>query len=205
MATTKAKNYYVGLNAIPFADKIEKKGQFDYLSWANAWDILKKIHPEAQRVVYEHDHTGLNYFTDGSFAYVKVGIIVNGLEHIDMLPIMNNRNKSIPCGEFDSMDVLNAIQRSTAKAIAMHGLGIQLWSGEDVAYATTNVKATAEAKPKGRVIHTLNIGDENLFKVLEYVAANKKLGLPKIVAQLQRKYKLSADVKKEIDKTFKAK
>jgi len=203
MATTKKNISYNVLNAIPFADKIERKGQFDYLSWANAWDMLKKRYPDAQRTVYENvdaDGRVINYFSDGRFAYVKVGITIEGLEHIDMLPVTDNRNKSIPIDQMDSMDINTTIQRSTAKAIAMHGLGIQLWSGEDVASATQ-----PKEKPKARVIHTLNIGDDNLFKVLEYVSANKKLGLPKLVSQLKRKYKITTEAQKEINKTFKSK
>ena len=56
---------YKKLNSIVVKDKVEKKGGMDYLSWANAWDMLKQEYPDAQRVVYESPHTGLNYFTDG--------------------------------------------------------------------------------------------------------------------------------------------
>tara|TARA_R110000751_G_scaffold1560_4_gene5804 strand:+ start:6559 stop:7170 length:612 start_codon:yes stop_codon:yes gene_type:complete len=203
MSTTKKNISYNVLNAIPFADKIERKGQFDYLSWANAWDMLKKRYPDAQRTVYENvdaDGRVINYFSDGRFAYVKVGITIEGLEHIDMLPVTDNRNKSIPIDQMDSMDINTTIQRSTAKSIAMHGLGIQLWSGEDVASATQ-----PKEKPKGRVIHTLEMGDDNWDKVLLYVADNKELGLAKIVGQLKRKYKVTTEVKKEIDNQIKSK
>ena len=54
MATTKKNISYQVLNAIPFADKIERKGQFDYLSWASAWDLLKKAYPTANRTIYEN-------------------------------------------------------------------------------------------------------------------------------------------------------
>ena len=127
-----SKNYFEELAKVPVKDKVEKKGNFDYLSWANAWSLIKLKYPKAQRNVYEDPHTGLNFFTDGKTAYVKVGIVVNDLEHIDYLPIMDYRNNSIRVEKITSMDVNTAIQRSTAKAVAMHGLGLSLWVGEDI-------------------------------------------------------------------------
>jgi hypothetical protein len=188
------------LSAINVKQMAEKKGKFNYLSWANAWALLKENHPDANRTVYESEHTGLNYFTDGKTASVKVGITVwqdpEDIEHIDYLPIMDYRNNSIPLEKITSMDVNTAIQRSTAKAIAMHGLGISIFKGEDLV-DIAKPPAPAPAKP----VHiTLDIGDLHWDKVLNYVAANKKLGLPKIVAQLETKYKLKAVVKKELSK-----
>ena len=88
------KSIYKTLSTINVRDKVEKKGGLDYLSWANAWHILKQNYPKAQRIIYEHDHTGFNFFTDGKTAWVKVGIVVNDIEHIDMLPVMDFRNNS---------------------------------------------------------------------------------------------------------------
>ena len=119
-----SKNYFEELAKVSIKDKVEKKGNFDYLSWANAWALIKLKYPNAQRNVYEDQATGLNFFTDGKTAYVKVGIVINDLEHIDYLPIMDFRNNSIRVEKITSMDVNTAIQRSTAKAVAMHGLGL---------------------------------------------------------------------------------
>lgn len=180
------------LSTISIKDKIERKGNLDYLSWANAWATLKQHYPDSQRKVYEHDHTGFNYFTDGKTAWVKVGITVNGLEHIDYLPIMDFRNNAVPIEKVTATDVNKAIQRSTAKAIAMHGLGLSLWTGEDVP------EMTATASNDTDDLVELNIGDDNWDKVLAYVEANKKLGAQKIGQQLKRKYKVSDSAKKEI-------
>jgi len=194
MATT--KSVYQKLSEINIKDKIERKGSLDYLSWANAWDLLKKNHPNAQRKVYESEHTGLNYFTDGRTAYVKVGIVIGEVEHIDYLPIMDYRNNSIPLEKITSTDTNKAIQRSTAKAIAMHGLGLSLWTGEDIPEMTAPpIRETSNGKPKTIV---LDIGDENWTKVLKYIGANHKLGITKIVEQLKVKYNVSASVKKEL-------
>ena len=74
---TKQSNYFEELAKVDIKDKVEKKGNFDYLSWANAWAFVKLKYPNAQRTVYEDQATGLNFFTDGRTAYVKVGITIN--------------------------------------------------------------------------------------------------------------------------------
>ena len=184
------------LSAINVKEKIERKGNLDYLSWANAWAMLKTIYPDAQRKVYEHEHTGFNYFTDGRTAYVKVGIIVGGIEHIDYLPVMDYRNNAIPVEKISAMDVNKTIQRSTAKAIAMHGLGLSLWTGEDMPEMVTEARSAVYA-PAPKLVE-LELSSESWTKVAQYVTANKQLGVTKIAQQLGRKYKLSAEVKKEI-------
>ena len=200
----KNKNIFKELSSISIKDKTDKKGKFSYLSWATAWSMIKSEHPNAQRKVYESEHTGLNFFTDGKTAYVKVGITINDMEHIDYLPVMDYRNNSIAIEKVTSMDVNTAIQRSTAKAIAMHGLGLSLWIGEDT---ITTIKPTQEVSknpmPTKSTHIQLNIGDENWQKVLKYVADNKDIGLPKIIKNLEVKYKIKPLVKKEISKHIK--
>jgi hypothetical protein len=185
----KKQTAFATLNAINVRDKVETKGKVEYLSWAFAWQMLKELYPTAQRVVYENPQTGLNFFTDGKTAYVKVGIAVDGIEHIDYLPVMDFRNASIPLEKITSMDVNKTIQRSTAKAIALHGLGLALWTGEDLPEAVTQVVE------KEVTLKTLKVGDENWDKVATYVSHNVALGFEKIEAQLSRKYKLNEAVK----------
>jgi hypothetical protein len=185
----KKQTAFATLNAINVRDKVETKGKVEYLSWAFAWQMLKELYPTAQRVVYENPLTGLNFFTDGKTAYVKVGIAVDGIEHIDYLPVMDFRNASIPLEKITSMDVNKTIQRSTAKAIALHGLGLALWTGEDLPEAVTQVVE------KEVTLKALKVGDENWDKVATYVSHNVALGFEKIEAQLSRKYKLNDAVK----------
>lgn len=196
----KITSVYETLSSISVKEKIERKGNLDYLSWANAWAMLKTAYPEAQRKVYEHDHTGFNYFTDGKSAYVKVGIIINNLEHIDYLPVMDFRNNAIPIEKITAMDVNKTIQRSTAKAIAMHGLGLSLWTGEDIPEMTTTAPAKVEAAEP--TLTELKKDTENWDRVVKYIEANKELGLEKVGKQLARKYKMSPAIKKEIANLF---
>ena len=124
-------NYFMALNAINVNDKTEKKNGLTYLSWAWAWGEVKKLHPEATYTVYESAN-GWIYHTDGNTCWVKTGVTVNGIEHIEYLPVMDHRNKSIPAASVTSFDVNKAIQRSLTKAVARHGLGLYIYAGEDL-------------------------------------------------------------------------
>jgi len=93
------------------------------------------------------------------------------------------------------MDVNKAIQRATAKAIAMHGLGLSLWTGEDI--PSEDIPSLENKQI------TLDIGSDSWSKALKYVVANKHLGTEKLVAMLSKKYKVTSVVKKEIDKAIK--
>ena len=125
------KNYFEVLNSIDVSDKTEKKNGLTYLSWAWAWTEVKKRHPDATYTVYENAD-GWNYFTDGRTGWVKTGVTVNGIEHIEYLPIMDFKNNSIKLEQITSFNVNKAIQRSLTKAVARHGLGLYIYAGEDL-------------------------------------------------------------------------
>lgn len=125
------ENYFSQLNAINVNDKTEKKDKLTYLSWAWAWGEVKKLFPEAVYTIYENAD-GWNYHTDGRTCWVKTGLTINGIEHIEYLPVMDSRNQSIPLDKVTSFDVNKTIQRSLTKAAARHGLGLYIYAGEDL-------------------------------------------------------------------------
>ena len=124
-------NYFEELNAVNVNDKTEQKNGLTYLAWAYAWGEVKKRYPEASYVIYENAQWW-NYHTDGRTCWVKTGVSIEGIEHIEELPVMNNRNQSIPLENVTSCDVNKAIQRSLTKACARHGLGLYIYAGEDL-------------------------------------------------------------------------
>lgn len=124
-------NYFAVLNGIDVSDKAEKKNGLAYLSWAWAWGEVKKLHPDATYTIYENKD-GLLYHTDGKTCWVKTGVTVCGIEHIEYLPVMDHRNNSIPLDKVTSFDVNKAVQRSLTKAVARHGLGLYIYAGEDL-------------------------------------------------------------------------
>lgn len=126
-----SENYFVELNNINVNGKTEKKNGLTYLSWAWAWGEVKKLHPDATYTIYENAD-GLFYHTDGKTCWVKTGVTVNDVEHIEYLPVMDFKNRSIPVDQVTSFDVNKAIQRSLTKAVARHGLGLYIYAGEDL-------------------------------------------------------------------------
>ncbi len=134
------------LNAINCNGHTEKKNGLTYLSWAWAWAEVKKLYPGSYYTVYENKD-GLCYHTDGRTCWVKTGVtVVDGderLEHIEFLPVMDLRNRSIPADQVTSFDVNKAIQRSLTKACARHGLGLYIYAGEDLPEEETRSDAPA--------------------------------------------------------------
>lgn len=136
-------NYFESLNAVNVNEHTESKNGLTYLSWAWAWGELKKRYPDSYYTIYENKD-GLFYHTDGKTAWVKTGVTVvfdivtdesrehREIEHIEYLPVMDFKNKSIPVDMVTSFDVNKAIQRSLTKAVARHGLGLYIYAGEDL-------------------------------------------------------------------------
>lgn len=126
-----SENYFKDLYGINVNDKVEKKNGLSYVSWSFAWAEVKKKFPDANYKIYE-DQNGCIYWTDGRTCWVKTGVTVNGIEHIEYLPVMDFKNKSIPLEQITSFEVNKAIQRSLTKACARHGLGLYIYAGEDL-------------------------------------------------------------------------
>lgn len=135
------KSIFETLNVKNVNEHVEKKNGLSYLSWAWAWAEVKKEYPSANYTVYENEQ-GWNYFTDGRTCWVKTGVTIEGLEHIEYLPVMDFRNKSIPLDQVTSFDVNKTIQRSLTKAVARHGLGLYIYAGEDVPEGYENEEVT---------------------------------------------------------------
>ncbi len=193
MANTKTT--FKTLTSISVKDRVEKKGRFDYLSWAYAWAMVKDQYPDVNRKVYESEATELNYFTDGRTGYVKVGVTIDGVEHIDYLPIMGHNNQSLSIDKITSFAVNKTIQRSTVKAIAMHGLGLSLWAGEDlIDISESSIKTAVVAKAKP----TLKKTHEKWNDVVNFVKANKNELFSATISKVEQKYTLTAAIKKEL-------
>jgi hypothetical protein len=175
----KPRSVFESLNGINVNEKTEKKGNLTYLSWAWAWSEVKTLYPDVSRKVYETPE-GMNYFNDGRTAWVKVGVTINEIEHIDYLPIMDFRNSSIVAEKITSFDVNKAIQRSTTKALALHGLGLYIYAGEDL---PEGYEVPEPPKPKLdnkrlegalKSIEAGNFSKEKLYSMFTLTATQKK-------------------------------
>lgn len=162
------ENYFVKLNSINCNDKVEQKNGLTYLSWAYAWGEVKKLYPDANYTIYENAQ-GWNYHTDGKTCWVKTGVTINNLEHIEYLPVMDFRNASIPFEKVTSFDVNKAIQRSLTKAIGRHGLGLYIYAGEDLPEEEVAKPAPVPVKKK-----YTPMAEADYWKVVKAHAAGKK-------------------------------
>jgi hypothetical protein len=120
----------------------EKKGQLTYLSWAWAWAEVLKIDSQASwRLMQLGDSLSPAFFMPDGSAMVGVAVTIKGDMKSCVLPVMDNRNKAIK--NPDAFAINTAIMRCLAKAIAMHGLGLYIYAGEDLPEGD----APAEAEP----------------------------------------------------------
>ena len=109
-------------------DHVEKKNGLSYLSWAWAWAEALKADPKAS---YKIEMFGDKCFMDiNGTAMVFVTVTMFDKPMTCQLPVMDYRNKAIP--NPDAFAVNTAIMRCMTKALALHGLGLYLYSGEDV-------------------------------------------------------------------------
>jgi hypothetical protein len=116
-------NNYLELRKINVNENTEKKGRFTYLSWAWAVDQLLQLDPSA---TWRYDHP----MAFGDTLMVFCTVTAFGKEMTAQLPVMNNQNKAMP--NPDAFAVNTAMQRCLAKAIALHGLGLYIYAGEDL-------------------------------------------------------------------------
>ena len=110
-------------------DHVEKKLGLSYLSWAWAWAEVLKIDPTARYTVHEYDGLPLMYLKDGT-GMVKVSVEIKGDIKTCLLPVLDAKNKAI--ANPNSFSVNTAIMRCLAKCIAIHGLGLYIYAGEDL-------------------------------------------------------------------------
>ncbi|MEX0134957.1 DUF1071 domain-containing protein [Bacillus nitratireducens] len=123
-----AENYFSKLAQIDCSEHVEKKGRFSYLSWAWAVKKLREVDPAATWEVKRFD--GVPYLKTDCGYFVEVEVTVQGLPLSQIHPILNNQNK--PIAEPNSFDINTSIQRCLVKAIALHGLGLYIYAGEDL-------------------------------------------------------------------------
>ena len=139
------------INQIDVSKHVEKKMNLSYLSWAWAHAEMKKIDENAEITIHEFPDTDAlielaskgveitpelaetitaSYKKDKAGAYVKVSVTLNGRTETEYLPVMDFKNKSMV--EPDSMSINKAHKRCFVKALALHGLGLYIYAGEDL-------------------------------------------------------------------------
>lgn len=141
MKSSNDSNYFVELSKINVNEHVERKGQFSYLSWPFAVSQLRQFDPVATWQVLRFD--GLPYLNTEAGCFVEVAVCVKGVSLSQIHPVLDSKNRPILAPT--AFDINTSIQRCLVKAIALHGLGLYLYSGEDLPLASDEPKA--EGKP----------------------------------------------------------
>ena len=119
---------YTKLSNINVNEHVEKKGRFFYLSWAWAIDTLRKFDPTAIWEVRRFD--GKPYLKTECGYFVEVAVTIDGATLSQIHPVLDNNNR--PITQPNSFQINTSIQRCLVKAIALHGLGLYIYAGEDL-------------------------------------------------------------------------
>lgn len=149
------------LNALDLSDKVEKRNGLSYLSWSAAWNEFKAAYPTATYEIVKNPQTGLPYFSDPNLGImVFTSVNVDGLTHEMWLPVMDTKNKAMKevpytytvWNDFKKQheektvaaatmfDVNKTIMRCLVKNLAMFGLGLYIYNGDDLPTQTDDSK-----------------------------------------------------------------
>lgn len=138
---TEKVNHFARLNAINVSEHLEKKGGFTYLSWPFAVAQLRQAEPTATWEVRRFD--GLPYLACEAGVFVEVAVTVQGITLSQIHPVLDSRNR--PLMAPNAFDINTSIQRALVKGIALHGLGLYIYAGEDLPQATADAANDAGA------------------------------------------------------------
>lgn len=163
MAEANKKSAFEILNGINVNDHTEQKSaggtNLTYLSWAWAWAEVKKAYPEANYEIVKFD--GIPYAYDPNTGYmVYTRVTIEGITHEMWLPVMDNQNKAMKAEPYQiqtkyktitvpaatMFDVNKTIMRCLVKNLAMFGLGLYIYAGEDLPEETKEEAQVVPAK-----------------------------------------------------------
>ena len=133
-------NYFTELYQVDVSNHIEKKAGFSYVSWPFAIAELRKRHPSATWEICRFD--GMPFLNTPLGYFVEVAVTVNGVRLSQVHPVLDNRNQ--PIKNPSTFQINTSIQRALVKAIALHGLGLFVYAGEDLPEEPPKAKLTQE-------------------------------------------------------------
>lgn len=200
MTNTTQPNYFSELTAINVSEHVERKGQFNYLSWPYAVQQLRTFDDTATWEIKRFN--GLPYLHTETGYFVEVAVTVRNITLTQIHPVLDSRNKTIPVPS--AFDINTSIQRCLVKAIALHGLGLSVYAGEDIFQLDNNsgispsqhtqptlskVPATQTSglvpAPFGKVRDALEQQRQNNVPSTEPLTANQLRYIKKLIAETQ--------------------
>ena len=146
------------LSNLDLSDKCEKRDQLTYLSWANAWSEFKAAYPSATYEILKNEN-GLPYFNDPNLGImVFTSVTVDDVTHQMWLPVMDSKNKAMKLEPYtysvwnnfkkafeektvqaaSMFDINKTLMRCLVKNLAMFGLGLYIFQGDDLPEKSTD-------------------------------------------------------------------
>lgn len=203
------KSVFEVLSSINVNDRVEKKKDLSYLSWAWAWSEVKTRFPSATYMIKETE------FDEALGFMCHTDVTIEGETLSMWLPVMDSSNRAMKKVAYsystkygdksvDSatmFDINKTIMRCLVKNLAMFGMGIYIYAGEDLPQSEVEEierKKVEDSKPKPLVIDS-----EDWEKVMVYIESNKSNGFDKIRKQIERRYTLSDKVIAKIKEVIK--
>ena len=193
------KSVFEVLNSVDVSNKVKDKNGLSYLPWASAWGEVKKHYPDASYRIYPQQFYKKSddgettkderfWHDDGKTGWVEVGVTIDGKEIREVLSIMDYKNRAIPAENITSVDAQKTEKRALCKAIAMHGLGLYVYEGEDLPEEVSKVNElreniTALARKKSSISAEANEKVKALFKSAEK-EANPELDDESIIGNI---------------------
>jgi hypothetical protein len=174
------------LSAINVNDHVEKKNNLSYLSWAWAVSELLKADPMAT-----WEYKDPMRWNDTVMVFCTVTAF--GKAMTSQLPVMNHRNQAI--ANPDAFAVNTAMQRCLAKAIALHGLGLYIYAGEDIpegeAEALAKAASAKGVTPTAGALESFTLEEQRFIKEFaEGIQVHFDSGKPinEVVDMLEKKH-----------------
>ena len=203
------KTVFETLSAVDISNHVDQKMGLSYLSWAWAWNAVKRIYPDTptpkvtkyremillSNGSFELTDRQVPYLTTPRGTSVEVTVTIDGNDYTQSLFVMGHKNE--PKINPDQAEINKTIQRCTVKALAMAGLGLNLYAGEDLPMGdiNTNDAKNAEKKAKEKAISD-KIGTLKHEYITKVQLLSKQLNLTaqQVENEIKQKAKITKDM-----------
>ena len=133
------KSTFDVLEEVDITSDLKEKNKLSYLPWSSAWAIVKRLYPSSTYTPVKSEDDCL-YHTDGKTCWVETSVTIQDETQNECLAVMNHRNQAISADEVTSVDINKSIKRCLTKNLALFGLGLSLWNGEELSDAAKRVR-----------------------------------------------------------------
>lgn len=203
------KSVFETLSAVDISNHVDQKMGLSYLSWAWAWNAVKRIYPDTPtpRVTKYREMILLNngsfemtdrqvpYLTTPRGTSVEVTVTIAGNDYTQSLFVMGHKNQAVV--NPDQAEINKTIQRCTVKALAMAGLGLNLYAGEDLPMGDINTNDAKNAEKKAKEKATKDkIGMLKHEYITKVQLLSKQLNLT--AQQVENRIKRKANITKDM-------